>query len=112
MAEVIITRQSIWLYYCYRLRKAKEIVPDGEHLRIEQEGSTMTLTVTNITLKDAGLYVCVLENSAGTCKCSAELLVEGEGRIVVTVDADTRYRGLEVCGRRSCSIVMQCGCRS
>ena len=85
----IIAQGANELSSSLRLRKAKEIVPDGEHLCIEQDGNTMTLTVNNVTLKDAGLYVCVLTNSAGSCKCSGELLVEGEGRIMFIVQYDS-----------------------
>ena len=64
-----------------RVKKAKEVVA-SERVIMEKDGNTFTLTLNNVTLLDAGLYVVNIENSAGSTKCSAELLVEGAYKLL------------------------------
>lgn len=60
-------------------RKNVQILSEG-HYRLSEEGKAYLLTITGITLQDAGQYICKAKNSIGETYAAASLKVEGEAQ--------------------------------
>ncbi|KAM9334348.1 obscurin-like protein 1a [Symphorus nematophorus] len=58
-------------------RKNVQIFSDG-HYTLSEEGKAYLLTITGVTLQDAGQYICKAKNSIGETYAAASLKVEGE----------------------------------
>ncbi|KAK2085877.1 hypothetical protein P7K49_035302 [Saguinus oedipus] len=50
---------------------------DSARLSQQQEGTTYSLVLRDVALKDAGVYTCLAQNAGGQVLCKAELLVLG-----------------------------------
>uniref|UniRef100_UPI0037E7F21D obscurin-like protein 1a n=1 Tax=Semicossyphus pulcher TaxID=241346 RepID=UPI0037E7F21D len=60
-------------------RKNVQIQSEG-HYTISEEGKAYLLTITGVTLQDAGQYTCKAKNSIGETYAAASLKVEGEAQ--------------------------------
>ncbi|XP_034720665.1 obscurin-like protein 1a isoform X1 [Etheostoma cragini] len=60
-------------------RKNIQILSDG-HYELSEEGKAYLLTITGVTLQDAGQYICKAKNCIGETYAAASLKVEGEAR--------------------------------
>ncbi|XP_031707554.1 obscurin-like protein 1a [Anarrhichthys ocellatus] len=60
-------------------RKNIQIVSDG-HCKLSEDGKAYLLTITGVTLQDAGQYICKAKNSIGETYAAASLKVEGEAQ--------------------------------
>ncbi|XP_068575863.1 obscurin-like protein 1a [Cebidichthys violaceus] len=60
-------------------RKNIQIVSDG-HYELSDDGKAYLLTITGVTLQDAGQYICKAKNSIGETYAAASLKVEGEAQ--------------------------------
>lgn len=60
-------------------RKNIQIVSD-EHHKLSEDGNAYLLTITGVTLQDAGQYICKAKNSIGETYAAACLKVEGEAQ--------------------------------
>ncbi|XP_072539034.1 obscurin-like protein 1a [Salminus brasiliensis] len=60
-------------------RKNIPIVPDGRYC-IAQDGKVYTLSISGVTLEDAGQYICRAKNSIGETYAAATLKVEEQAR--------------------------------
>uniref|UniRef100_A0A8C2WTQ6 Obscurin like cytoskeletal adaptor 1 n=1 Tax=Cyclopterus lumpus TaxID=8103 RepID=A0A8C2WTQ6_CYCLU len=60
-------------------RKNIQIFSDGHH-EISEDGNAYLLTITGVTLQDAGQYICKAKNSIGETYAAASLKVEGEAQ--------------------------------
>lgn len=61
------------------MHKGKEIVPDGQHIRIiDQPDGTTCLLIDKATAQDAGEYAAVAGNEKGEVSSKAELQVAGK----------------------------------
>lgn len=60
-------------------RKNIQISSDG-HYKLSEEGNAYLLTITGVTLQDAGQYICKAKNSIGETCAAASLKVEGEAQ--------------------------------
>ncbi|XP_037617812.1 LOW QUALITY PROTEIN: obscurin-like protein 1 [Sebastes umbrosus] len=60
-------------------RKNIQISSDG-HYELSEEGNAYLLTITGVTLQDAGQYICKAKNSIGETCAAASLKVEGEAQ--------------------------------
>uniref|UniRef100_A0A8D0AZ66 Ig-like domain-containing protein n=1 Tax=Sander lucioperca TaxID=283035 RepID=A0A8D0AZ66_SANLU len=60
-------------------RKNIQILSDG-HYKLSEEGKAYLLTITGVTLQDAGQYICKAKNSIGETYAAASLKVEGEAQ--------------------------------
>ena len=63
----------------YRMKEGKEI-ESTERIIIERDWNMFSLLINSAVLDDAGMYDCILTNSAGTAKCSAELIIESKSK--------------------------------
>lgn len=61
-------------------RKNVQISSDG-HYRLTEEGKAYLLTITGVTLQDAGQYICKAKNSVGETYAAASLKVDGEAQL-------------------------------
>ncbi|KAM6958098.1 obscurin-like protein 1a [Tautogolabrus adspersus] len=59
--------------------KSVQILSDG-HYKLSEEGKAYLLTITGVTLQDAGQYICKAKNSIGETYAAASLKVEGEAQ--------------------------------
>lgn len=50
---------------------------DGARLSQQQEGTTYSLVLSDVTQHDAGVYTCLARNAGGQVMCKAELVVHG-----------------------------------
>ncbi|XP_077923837.1 obscurin-like [Halichoerus grypus] len=50
---------------------------DGARLSQQQEGTTYSLVLSDVTQHDAGIYTCLARNAGGQVMCKAELVVHG-----------------------------------
>ncbi|EFB23668.1 hypothetical protein PANDA_020642 [Ailuropoda melanoleuca] len=50
---------------------------DGARLSQQQEGTTYSLVLRDVTQDDAGVYTCLARNAGGQVLCKAELVVHG-----------------------------------
>ncbi|XP_030895263.1 obscurin [Leptonychotes weddellii] len=50
---------------------------DGARLSQQQEGTTYSLVLSDVTQHDAGVYTCLARNAGGQVMCKAELIVHG-----------------------------------
>ncbi|KAL7370049.1 hypothetical protein ABVT39_017373 [Epinephelus coioides] len=60
-------------------RKNVQIVSEGRY-KLSEEGKAYLLTITGVTLQDAGQYICKARNSVGETYAAASLKVEGEAQ--------------------------------
>ncbi|XP_035533527.1 obscurin-like protein 1a [Morone saxatilis] len=60
-------------------RKNVQILSDG-HYKLFEEGKAYLLTISGVTLQDAGQYICKAKNSIGETYAAASLKVEGEAQ--------------------------------
>jgi len=62
------------------LRRLKDGLPLElrEQIVIESEDNTFRLVIREAQLFDAGVYQCVISNSAGETTCTAALIVQGD----------------------------------
>ncbi len=60
-------------------RKNVRITSDG-HYKLSEEGKAYLLTISGVTLHDAGQYICKAKNSIGETYAAASLKVEGEAQ--------------------------------
>ncbi|XP_034533753.1 obscurin-like protein 1a [Notolabrus celidotus] len=60
-------------------KKSMQIQSDG-HYRLSEEGKAYLLTITGVTMQDAGQYICKAKNSIGETYAAASLKVEGEAQ--------------------------------
>ncbi|XP_037330512.2 obscurin-like protein 1a [Pungitius pungitius] len=60
-------------------RKNTRVVSD-EHHKLSEDGNAYLLTITGVTLQDAGQYICKAKNSIGETYAAACLKVEGEAQ--------------------------------
>ncbi|XP_070786390.1 obscurin-like protein 1a [Enoplosus armatus] len=60
-------------------RKNVQILSDG-HYKLFEDGKAYLLTITGVTLQDAGQYICKAKNSIGETYAAASLKVEGEAQ--------------------------------
>ena len=49
-----------------------------DEIVIESEENTFRLVIREAQLNDAGVYQCVVQNSAGETSCTAALIVQGQ----------------------------------
>ncbi|XP_044043065.1 obscurin-like protein 1a [Siniperca chuatsi] len=60
-------------------RKNIQILSEG-HYKLTEEGKAYLLTITGVTLQDAGQYICKAKNSIGETYAAVSLKVEGEAQ--------------------------------
>ncbi|XP_030637589.1 obscurin-like protein 1a [Chanos chanos] len=60
-------------------RKNEPIIPEDRY-RIAQDGKVYTLTISGVTMDDAGQYICRAKNSVGETYAAATLKVEDESQ--------------------------------
>ncbi|KAI3366112.1 hypothetical protein L3Q82_009939 [Scortum barcoo] len=60
-------------------RKNVQILSGG-HYKLSEEGTAYLLTISGVTLQDAGQYICKAKNSVGETYAAASLKVEGEAQ--------------------------------
>ncbi|XP_074520910.1 obscurin-like protein 1a [Halichoeres trimaculatus] len=60
-------------------KKNVQIFSDG-HFKLSEEGKAYLLTITGVTMQDAGQYICKAKNSIGETYAAASLKVEGEAQ--------------------------------
>lgn len=58
-------------------RKNAQILSEGRYL-LSEEGKAYLLTITSVTLEDAGQYICKAKNNVGETYAAATLKVEGQ----------------------------------
>lgn len=69
---------------------------DSARLSQQQEGTTYSLVLRNLTQSDAGVYTCLAQNAGGQVLCKAELLVQGgESGSLLPGPCSTRALGPE-----------------
>uniref|UniRef100_A0A667WA79 Obscurin like cytoskeletal adaptor 1a n=1 Tax=Myripristis murdjan TaxID=586833 RepID=A0A667WA79_9TELE len=60
-------------------RKNVQILSEGRY-KLSEEGKAYLLTISGVTLQDAGQYICKARNSIGETYAAASLKVEGEAQ--------------------------------
>lgn len=60
-------------------RKNVQILPGG-HYKLSEDGKAYLLTITGVTMQDAGQYICKAKNSIGETYAAASLKVEGDAQ--------------------------------
>lgn len=58
--------------------KDNELIRSQPRYNLRSEGTKHTLTITQSTFDDEGIFKCVLLNDYGIASCSAEVLVDSE----------------------------------
>lgn len=53
-------------------------IASGGHYTLSEEGKSYLLTITEVTMQDAGQYICKAKNNIGETYAAASLKVEGE----------------------------------
>lgn len=61
----------------FRMKDDKPIEAN-DHVTIDRENNLFSLMINNTELEDAGTYECIITNTAGSNKCSAQLIIESE----------------------------------
>lgn len=59
--------------------KNVQILSEG-HYKLSEDGKAYLLTITGVTIQDAGKYICKAKNSIGETYAAASLKVEGEAQ--------------------------------
>ncbi|XP_059184069.1 obscurin-like protein 1a [Centropristis striata] len=75
-------------------RKNIQILSDG-HYKLSEEGKAYLLTITGVTLQDAGQYICKAKNSVGETYAAASLKVEGEAQPQEGVQTQLAVNGMQ-----------------
>lgn len=57
------------------LKDGQEITPQDDNISVSNEGFMSVLVIHEVTLNDAGLYECRVQNVHGTEKCRAEVTI-------------------------------------
>ncbi|XP_034007059.1 obscurin-like protein 1a [Trematomus bernacchii] len=73
-------------------RKNIQIMSEGRY-KLSEEGKAYSLTITGVTLQDAGQYICKAINSVGETCAAASLKVEGEAQQVNGVQQPMKENG-------------------
>lgn len=60
-------------------RKNVQILSEG-HYKLSEDGKAYLLTITGVTMQDAGQYICKAKNSIGETYAAASLKVEGDAQ--------------------------------
>lgn len=75
-------------------RKNVQILSD-EHYKLSEEGKAYLLTITGVTLQDAGQYICKAKNCIGETYAAASLKVEGEASLQETGQRQVGLNGVK-----------------
>lgn len=57
------------------MKDGQEIVPQDDNISLSNEGYMSVLVIHEVSLDDAGVYECKVQNVHGTEKCRAEVII-------------------------------------
>lgn len=68
-------------YFLFRNRQKDLLdVYQSKRITIENTPGETTLTISDVTRRDGGMYVCVAKNTLGRNKQTVKLIVSGKGK--------------------------------
>ena len=60
--------------------KNDRAITQDDRTKLNVSGNTVSMTISEVTLADAGIYELIAENGLGSVECSAKLTVNGMGK--------------------------------
>jgi hypothetical protein len=77
-----LDNNTVWLKYCWKWHETSITLAFIIILQIEKYPNSTVLTINETYPEDSGLITCRLKSAVGTTECSAELYVQGKGRLL------------------------------